>query len=423
MKYVLSEYGLGIDILQEAKGHIEYGQLATAVSEANKRIRSSLGVSRDALIFSDGILKAAGVAGSLKLTRDIEVDIVPKFISENESDWKATLYMLSILSKYGNVLTNDRITAHSSYVESLYDICGRILAQEYINNSRRPIRKYRKETFTDYAIDGDIDFEVVFEKSPDGTKQTRVLFDRVNDYSATIAKAMSLVSPYVTDNKTRNVLSNAISNMGNQYILANPSNRLKVPNRNREWLLAYNLAFDIIQGIGVSFDMGEKYAPGFIVNTWQLWEWLITTGLRIGLGGKNVIPQNSIYWGTKYVVSKAYDVNVHPDVTIMSEEKPVFLVDAKYKNFSNYSTGEIERSDLYEAYAFSRASNVKKICLAYPESAKESVPAGNVELVSTYDIEDAQVLCINVSFGSIRDRGGLYMFGSNLSNGINSLAL
>ena len=32
---------------------------------------------------------------------------------------------------------------------------------------------------------------------------------------------------------------------------------------------------NVMQGLGVSFDMGEKYAPGFIVNTWQLWEWFV----------------------------------------------------------------------------------------------------------------------------------------------------
>ena len=421
MKYRLSEYGVGIDFLHEDGTVIGYERLETAVSRANARIRSALGISRDALQLRNGVLRAAGVAGSLKLTNDIEIDVVPKFISEKDSNWKATLYMLSTLSKYGNVLSDDRIQANSSYMESLYDICGRILAQEYIKNSRRPIRKYRKENFSDYTIDGDINFEVVFERSPDGTEQSRVLFDRLNTYNSTIVQAMKVVSPYVTDNKARNVLSNAISNMGACNSTLISKTRLNVPSRNREWLLAYNLAFDVMQGLGVSFDMGEKYAPGFIINTWQLWEWLITTGLRIGLGGKNVIPQRNVKWGIKSVNARKYEVNVYPDVTVMPEEKPNYLVDAKYKILSNVFTGEIDRGDLYEAYAFCRASNVKRIFLAYPASSNNGSPAGNVNPVSTYNIEDVEITCIMVSFGSIDDRGGLYMFGQNISNGINAL--
>ncbi len=421
MKYRLSEYGAGIDFLHDDGTVIEYTQLESAVSRANARIRSALGISRDALQLGDGVLKAAGVAGSLKLTNDIEIDVVPKFISQEESDWRATLYMLSTLSKYGNVLSDDRIQANSSYMDSLYDICGRILAQEYVKNARKPIRKYRKESFSDFSIDGDINFEVVFERSPEGTEQSRVLFDRLNAYNTTIVQAMKVVSPYVTDNKTRNILSNAINNLGDHVNTSVSKTRLNVPNRNREWLLAYNLAFDVMQGLGVSFDMGEKYAPGFIVNTWQLWEWLVTTGLRIGLGGKRVIPQKTINWGLKTVGSRKYEINVYPDVTILSDETPYYLVDAKYKNLTNMFTGEIDRADLYEAYAFCRACNVKKIFLAYPESASNEVVAGSVKPISTYSIEDIEVTCVMVAFGSIDDRGGLYLFGQNISKGINSL--
>ena len=421
MKYKMSEYGLGIDFLKTDGTVIEYIELEKAVSRANARIRSALNISRDALQLGDGVLRATGIAGSFKLTNNIEVDVIPKFISEDESNWRATLYMLSTLSKYGNVLSNDRIQANSSYMESLYDICGRILAQEYIKNNRRPIRKYRKEIFSDYSIDGDICFDVVFERSPEGTEQSRVLFDRVNIYNSTITQAMKVVSPYVTDNKTRNVLSKAICDMDTNRIYPTPKTRLRVPSRNREWTLAYNLAYDVVQGLGVSFDIGEKYAPGFIVNTWQIWEWLVTTGLRIGLGGKNVIPQKNMRWGTKNANSKKYEVNVYPDVTIMSEEKPYYLVDAKYKMLSNIRTGEIDRNDLYEAYAFCRASGAKRIFLAYPNTVQDDSEAGTIKAISTYLIEDVEVTCIMVSFGSINTHGGLYMFGQNISQGIAAL--
>ena len=105
----------------------------------------------------------------------------------------------------------------------------------------------------------------------------------------------------------------------------------------------------------------------------------------------------------------------------MKDEEPEYLIDAKYKTLSNTFTGEIDRGDLYEAYAFCRASKVNQIFLAYPATASEGALAGTVKLVSTYNIEDVSVHCVTVSFGSIEEYGGLYNFGQNFTNGIKAL--
>lgn len=117
--------------------------------------------------------------------------------------------------------------------------------------------------------------------------------------------------------------------------------------------------------MGSSLEDGKIMSPSFIVDTWRIWEWLITIAFRIGLGNRfRVIPQATIPWGEKKANEKSSRVNVFPDVEIYSIIdilEPIFLVDAKYKTLSN--TTEIERADLYEAFAFCHATGEKNCFL------------------------------------------------------------
>lgn len=226
-----------------------------------------------------------------------------------------------------------------------------------------------------------------------------------------------------SDPQVKNILSTAISEFGRQGL---PSKqKLSVPPRNKEWQQAYDLSFDIVQGLGSSYDTGRFVAPGFVVDTWKLWEWLITTGVRLGNITRKVFPQNSISFGYKETTANRYIVNVFPDIEVMTEENqmlPLYLVDAKYKLLKNSSTGEIERDDLYEAFAFCSATDTKEIVLVYPMDTPTEIP-GEVKKCSTYYIKDVMVHVIQASFGSMREKGGIYTFTRNITSGIESVLL
>ena len=104
--------------------------------------------------------------------------------------------------------------------------------------------------------------------------------------------------------------------------------------------------------MGSSLENGEIMSPSFIVDTWRIWEWLITVAFKVGLGNSmRVIPQASIPWGPKKSNGRSSRINVFPDVVIYEFNDlsaPVFLIDAKYKVLSDKNLTEIERSDLYE---------------------------------------------------------------------------
>ena len=422
MRIELIEYGNGVDLKQLAV-HCDSSQdLNDSIAAANKRICRKLGLQKNPLVISDGRLRVCGIAGMVRLTKSIEIEIVPKFLSHaKNTSWKETLYLLSVLSKHGGILTNERILSSTSYIDSLYDIAGRILAQEFQKNRRKPIRKYRKEKFCDFSIDGDIDFSSILDRNDDGIRQSRIRFDIYNEYNAVISRAMKTVIPYTSDNQARNVLQSAIGMFGKQ---AEPvRNRLRVPVRNKEWEEAYELSYDIINGLANSFDAGRILAPGFVVSTWQLWEWLITTGLSLANAPGTVKPQNSVHWGTKKVGAHSYPVNVYPDVVILDadNQQVLYLVDAKYKIPVNQATGEADRNDIYEAFAFCSAIDTDTLFLAYPSDGDSANPAGNVIQQSVYEIGNKRIVVVTVAFGSISSRGGLFAFGRNLSLGLNTI--
>lgn len=423
MKIFLTEYDAGFPIGSFLSSGFSVEEIVSGLSMANQRIAEKLKIHRDTLQLVDGKIRAIGIAGIVQLTKEIELEIAPKFITAvNDDSWKETLYLLSTMSKYGDILTTEKIHADTSYKSSLYDIASRILAYEYLLYKRKPIRQYRKNQFRDFSIEGDIDFSTVFERHPDGVRQSAVRFDRLNAYNATISKAMQIVRPYASNPQTQNILSAAILEFGAQG--APSKKKLNVPARNREWKQAYDLSYDIILGLGTAYDAGRLLSPGFVVDTWQLWEWLITAGMRTDNIAYKAIPQSQNLWGIKESAGKQYNVNVFPDVEMRmtdGSETPVFLVDAKYKILKNMGTGEIERADLYEGFAFCKATRTRKLVLVYPENESPSNIPGTVRLYSSYFLGDIVIYAVLVSFGSIKKKGGVYTFAQNLQAGIKDI--
>ena len=426
MKLSLVEYSSGIDLDSLYSRSVILEGIKSLVERANSIIKRALGIKRDVLIISDGNLRALGIAGTIRLSKDVELEIIPKMLNEeNNTDWKEALFLLAALSKYGNIITSEHIHSNTAYKDSLYDIAGRILAREYSNNKRKPIRQYRREHFYDFAIDGEIDFDTVFEKNPDGITQNRVSFDKINPFNATIQSAMRIVLPYVKDASTRQVIVRATQELGKQIVV--PQKRLRVPSRNREWTEIYNLSFDIVSGMGSSLENGKIMSPSFIVDTWRIWEWFITIAMKIGLGSRfKIVPQATTAWGIKRINKKTYKVNVFPDITVFDREnltEPFFLVDAKYKVLPDDGAVEIDRLDLYEAFAFCHATGVKKMFLAYPAVSDDNYESGSVSLVSDYEIGDITICVIKVAFGPITKQGDITSFCRKMAAQILEVAI
>lgn len=89
---------------------------------------------------------------------------------------------------------------------------------------------------------------------------------------------------------------------------------------------------------------------------------------------------------------------------------PVFLVDAKYKVLPDCGNIEVDRLDLYEAFAFCNATGVKRLLLAYPSIVDDAHESGSVSLLSDYEIGDVTISAIKISFGAITKQGDIASF-------------
>src|SRR5205807_10107836 len=97
-----------------------------------------------------------------------------------------------------------------------------------------------------------------------------------------ILAAVIALIPEVRDPSLRAQLGRVASQLGLQA----PLPRLypiRVPNRSNRWQPLYELSDLVLEGFGVRFDPRKFLrAPGFVMDTWRVWQDLVGLGLRIG---------------------------------------------------------------------------------------------------------------------------------------------
>ncbi|MGR5165415.1 hypothetical protein ACPV4X_26435 [Vibrio owensii] len=103
-------------------------------------------------------------------------------------------------------------------------------------------------------------------------------------------------------------------------------------------------------------------------------------------------------------------------------KRPRVIVDAKYKGHIEKRRLRIDESDIYEALAFSRASNCCKVVLIYPAaSSGDTIETGRCTVFEKLDIDDIEVFGVQVEVRCISKEDGLKKFALNLCDGISSI--
>ena len=412
MRAVITEYGAGIELSTLVDDNHPIHVLSEHVSDLNSRLKNTLHIDSDVVSIHNGRLRAYRIAGVVSLCPEIELEIVPKFLDQS-SDWKETFFFLSLISKHGVILDGRSIGSDKSFLESFYEVAGIMLADDYLRLRRKPIRQYRKRMFRDHVWEGDVDLESLCERHMSGPLQSENVFTVHNEFNSTIVKAMELIFPYVHDSKARSVLRHVLTTYGpcEDY----SRTRKSMPRRNKEWDEIYNLSYDIITGMTLGLEEGHLHSHEFIINTWQMWEWLVSIGMSVGSRSLIVRAHTTYDWGVKIKGGKSSKLVINPDISIFSRnsQKPIFLIDAKYKDAGS----DVDRSDIYEALAFCKGTDTDNIVLVYPVNATDS-PCGTVKLQSYYKIENISVLQASVTFGDMTSHKGLGCFGRSLAEGI-----
>ncbi|HEY1396751.1 5-methylcytosine restriction system specificity protein McrC [Roseateles sp.] len=422
----LVEYGAPVDLgrtIAEAIG-VDRTKANSLLMEAGNRAASSLRLNYNPISVDAKGTRAIDFAGLIRLAPSLELEVAPKFLGLDDTDaaWREDFFFLSTLSRHGRLLASERLSASGGTPRDLSTLVARSITSMYEARKRRPLRSYRRVREADFFIDGDPDPVDLIFPSPDGFEQELIRFDRRNGWNADIVAAAKELLPEVSDPSAAGSLVRMIEDLSPQDT---PANRRKpIPARHRAWKPLHELSIDVLGGLGLNYKQGQAHAPGYLVDTWRVWEDLLTVAARLGFGRNAVVPQRGYPLGTKTKTSTGAvsKLSVYPDCVIEPEGvRPRMLLDAKYKSHVEKGQLRISEADIYEALAFAKATGCNLVALAYPAQPGDALqPVGTCMVIEKVVVDAVQIVGIQIEIRSIAKTGALRLFAANLAAGMST---
>jgi 5-methylcytosine-specific restriction enzyme subunit McrC len=420
----LVEYGTPVDLshaIADAIG-VDRTKANSLLLEAGIRAASSLRLNYNPISVDTKGTRAIDFAGLIRLAPSLELEVAPKFLGLDDTDaaWREDFFFLSTLSRHGRLLASERLSASGGTPRDLSTLVARSITSMYEVRKRRPLRSYRRVREADFFIDGDPDpVELIFP-SPDGFEQELIRFDRKNGWNGDIVAAAKELLPEVSDPSAASSLVRLIEDLSPQHT---PTNRRKpIPARHRAWKPLHELSIDVLGGLGLNYKQGQAHAPGYLVNTWRVWEDLMTVAARLSFGRSAVVPQRGYPLGTKTKMGTGAvtKLSVYPDCVIEPDgTRPRMLLDAKYKGHVEKGQLRISEADIYEALAFSKATGCNLVALAYPAMPGDAPhPVGTCMVFERAVVDAVQIVGIQIESRLISRAGALRLFAANMATGV-----
>lgn len=420
----LIEYGAPVDLsrsIGDAMG-VDRAKANSLLLDAGSRAASSLNLNYNPISVDAKGARAIDFAGLIRLAPSLELEVAPKFLGLDDanSTWREDFFFLSTLSRHGRLLASERLAASGGAPRDLSTLVARSIATMYEARKRRPLRSYRRVRESDFFIDGEPDPADLIFPSPEGFEQDVIRLDRRNGWNSNIVAAAKELLPEVSDPSAAGSLVRLIEDLSPQD--APTTRRKPIPARHRAWNPLHELSLDVLGGLGLNYRQGQAHAPGYLVDTWRVWEDLMTVGARLGFGRNVVVPQRGYSLGTKTKISTGVvsRLSVYPDCAIESDGvRPRMLLDAKYKGHVEKGQLRISEADTYEALAFSKAAGCNLVGLVYPAQPGDvKQPVGTCTVFEKVVVDSVQIVGIQVESRLISKAGALRVFAKNMAAGV-----
>ena len=399
------------------------GSIQPLFAQSSGRLRHELRLRDEPFTVSGGFVSASGIAGVIRLASGVEVEIVPKCFSPDSPDWHDDFLIMAAITKLGRIFRREQVSAslHSGHTDVL-TLLAAVFLDDFEMLSRVPIREYRRASWVDPNLDGELDYAEVWSPRPEGFLQTSPTLSADNQFMGVISESALYLGEASADR--------GIGRRLRRLAVAFPSRRSggrtqeRVPERYARWQNLYDLAVAVREGLGMQIrPNGEMRAPGFVLNTERGWEDLLTLALTSQgsrLGAK-VKPPSRL--GSRYPSSR--DVLTYPDVVLNppSFEEPI-IIDAKYKGTATRRVDGIAAADLYEALAFLEAQRSSVAILLYPGGNPPSseIEPGTLLPFEEISVGSHRVIGGTVSTGGIGRARGLVGFGLRLGQRLLAVA-
>ncbi|MCR6688906.1 hypothetical protein [Cellulomonas sp.] len=387
-------------------------QVEALLDAAARRMRDLLHLRASPFTLgTHGSLRVDGIAGLLRLSPELELQVAPKFLDVADPAWLEDFFWLALFSQTGRILPREQIRAGHGRQADLATLVGRTLAQLFWENHRRPVRSYRTREVNEFAYEGDVDPVDLVVPPPDGYGQPVLQLQRDNVHNAVIAAAVRTVLPEIRDNETRQQLLRVTQAIGPQPPVTS-LRAVPLPNRYRNWQVVYDLSLQILRGFGMAFAEDHLLAPGFVLRTWETWQALVEAGLRTGMPSQQILGQSLHKLGLR----TSGDLEVKPDVVVSDGDRPLLIVDAKYRTREG-DKPSVVAGDVYESLAFMRATGTTRTLLLYPRTSDsgDARSVGTLELFERIDVGDERVVALTVEVRGISAHDGYSRFSAGIS--------
>jgi 5-methylcytosine-specific restriction enzyme subunit McrC len=432
-RWSLVEYGAPKEILATVaeQAGLSITQARDLILSSGTRVAKALKFASNPITVLGDTVRAVDFAGLLRVAPGIEIEIAPKFLGLDSVNrrWREDFFYIATLSRHGRLLTSERLRAGSGERGDLHTLVARTMVDSYWSNHRRPLRTYRVRRFSDFAVDGDMEPDAVAQPGSDGFDQTVVLYDRRNPYNAVVLAAARGLLANLRDPSAIAQLQRMIAALAPQRTPGLKVRSQRLPSRARRWQPLFDLSVDVLNGLGLSLTGDSAKAPGYVLDTWRVWQDFVSITVRIGVGPQRLRLQAPAKLGTRYKIvkgsSEAFsDATVTPDLAVYATDSDTlsFLIDAKYKGNVEAGRLRVSEADIYEALAFSEATGCKKVLLVYPAQPSAARSLGKAETFEAIHIGEVRIVGVEVETMGISSLGGLNSFAYRCAGDLETIA-
>jgi len=427
-RFTLVEYARPVALVEEISEASSRSreEVRRLLIDRGARAARTLGFNENPITAEGATTRAVKIAGLLRLSPSIELEIAPKFLGDADGGrgWREDFFFLTVLSRHGYLLASEKLRASSGAPDDLSVLVARAMTSMYWDHYRRPLRTYERMRERGFFLDGEVDpFDLSFPEAS-GYDQEVLRLTRANKHNGLIKAAAQALIPEVGDPKISAGLVRMGAHLGEQQRPGRGRTRSHLlPGRSRRWQPLVDVSQDVLQGLGLAFEAGAATAPGFLVSTWQVWQDLLTIAARLGFGHRNVKAEVPRQLGQRVKVAsgKLSELRVFPDMAVDVPGRRPFLLDAKYKGHVDHGRLAASEADIYEALAFARASNRTMVVLAYPALATEPLGGlGEATEVERVRVGDITIIAVAVEVRGISQRSGLALFSTSLARTLSS---
>lgn len=375
--------------------------------------------------------RATNIAGLLRI-RQLDLQIVPKFVSE---DTQSALWQMSILTildrirrkqfTYSRVhgINIRRVTFIDHIALAYADALEKALNEESIH-----LYRVREES-TPYMrgrLSVARQMRVILS-SPQHLQCDVDYLDTDNPLNQLLRWAGERFTTMIFDGQIRRRLVTVLSRLP----ATTPMRKLSVlpsislPPQYKHYLEAFEIALLLAKGYGHDQEMGKYSGYGYLLNMEKLFESFIEKSLahaieRFGDDNYRIMSQYTKLFAEAITPDRSF--YTRPDNLLCREEKPLLVIDSKYKILADAEEGTWSKprnSDIYQLYASAISNNCNRGLLVYPQVlADRDLGDGQIHFWKVRRHEGAPVLlgAVATDISGLASQSQLQQFDENLGN-------